>query len=72
MEVVVEEGEDVVALKFVATVEKIEFDYKSQTHDFRATGGGEFGGGFGGATGGQQVVHDDDALAFLDGIGVNF
>lgn len=67
-----EQREDVVTLKFVAAVQKIEFDDKSQTHDFRATGSGQFSRSFGGATRGQQVVHDDDALAFLNGIGVNF
>src|SRR5882724_9316289 len=70
--VVLDEGEDVEAGKFGAAVKECEFDGECRAFDLAAEILNEFGGCGSGASGGEKVVADDDALARLDGIFVNF
>jgi len=70
--VVVEQAEDVVLLEAVAAFEEVEFDGEGEAGDFSAELLDELDGGLHGAAGGEQVVDEDDALAALDGVEVNF
>src|SRR5512142_1602549 len=66
--VVMQQGEDVLALELVAALEEVEFDDEAEAADLGVELLGEVDGGVGGTAGGQQVVHDDDALPALDGV----
>src|SRR5260370_8644467 len=67
-----DQGEDVEAVQFFAAVEESELDGEGGAFDRAAELLDEFGGGGGGAAGGEQVVANDDALARLDGVFVDF
>ena len=66
--VVVQQREDIVGLQFVPAVQEIELHDKTQAGDFGAQLCCQFGRGFGGTASGEQIVHDNDALSFLDGV----
>ena len=70
--VVVEEAEDVVVREARASVEEVELDGESQADDFSAQLFDELDGGLHGAAGGEEVVDEDDALAGLDGVEMDF
>ena len=70
--VVVEQAEDVVLGEAFAAAEEVEFDGEGEAGDFAAELFDELDGGFHGAAGGEQVVDEQDALAGLDGVEVDF
>src|SRR6266478_3966515 len=70
--VVLNQGEDVDTVEFFAAVEEGEFDGESCAFDDAAELLEELYGGGGGASGGEQIVADDDALAGLHAVFVNF
>ena len=70
--VVVEEAENVVIGEAGAALEEVELDGEGEADDFSAQLLDELDGGFHGAAGGEQVVDEDDALAGLDGVEMDF
>ena len=70
--VVMQEAEYVVLGKFGAAFEEVEFDGYGEADDFAAELLDELDGRVHGAAGGEQVVDDDDALAVLDGVEMDF
>src|SRR5579859_1778255 len=58
--------------EFVAAVEAGEFDEYGDAGDCAAELGDQVAAGFHGSAGGQEVVYDQYALAFDDGVGVHF
>lgn len=70
--VVLNQGEDVDAVEFFAAVEEGELDGEGGALDGATELLDEFDGGGGSASGGKEVVADDDALAGLDGVFMNF
>lgn len=67
-----EKTEDVVFGELLASFEEVEFDGEGEARDLCSELFHELDGGLHGATGGEQVVYDDDALAGLDGVEVDF
>src|SRR5690606_7816470 len=59
-------------LQFAQPTEVRQVDNKSGADHLAAGTADELGGRFGGAAGGDQVVDDEDALTFADGILVDF
>jgi hypothetical protein len=70
--VVVEQAEDVLFGEAFAAAEEVEFDSEGQAGDYAAELLDQLEGCFHGAAGGEQVVDEQDALAGLDGVEVDF
>ena len=66
--VVVQQRHHFVALELLPPVQEIQFHDKAESGNLRAEQRRQLGRGLGGASGGQQIVHDQHALAFLDGV----
>src|SRR5579859_1021989 len=69
--VVVQQREDLRAVKPLSSFEKVQLHHKAQAHDLRAQRFSQLHAGIRGAAGGQKVVHDHHALAWFDGIFVD-
>src|SRR5699024_3695952 len=65
------EAADGVGAKTVAAVEGEELGEDGDAGDLAAEALDEADGGFDGAAGGEEVVDDEDTLAWMDGIPVN-
>jgi len=70
--VILNQRKNIEAGEFSAAVEEREFDGESGAFDFSAEFFDELGGGEGGAASGEKVVADEDALAGLDSVFVDF
>src|SRR5260370_13305143 len=70
--VIVQQREHIVPAEFLAPFQEVQFNHKRQSGNFRAQAAGELRRRGSGSAGGQQVVHDQDALALSDGIFVDF
>src|SRR4029077_13569043 len=70
--VVLDQREDIEAVQFFTPAEKSELDGEGPAFDDTAELPDELGGCSGRAAGGEQVVANDDALARLDGVFVDF
>ncbi len=67
-----QQREYVVLRQLLATLKEVEFDHKCQSRNLRAQSAGQVRGCDRRSAGRQQVVHDQNALAFFDGIFVDF
>ena len=70
--VIVQEAENVVLPELGSAFEEVEFDGEADAGDFAAELANELDGGLHGAAGGEEIVDDNDALAGLDGVEVDF
>src|SRR5690242_6166079 len=69
---VVQQGENVAALKLLAASKKVQLDDKPESANVRAEGFRQSNRGGGRTPRGEKIVDDDDALALLYGVFVNF
>src|ERR1022692_5288420 len=68
---IVQQREYVVVPKLVPALQEIQFHDKAQADDVRPERGRKAGGCFRGSAGGQQIIGDDHALPFLNGVPVD-
>ena len=66
------QAENVVFGEALAAFEEVEFDCEGEAGDFSAELLDELYGGFHGAAGSEEIVYEDDALAGLDGVEMDF
>ena len=67
-----QDGVDGIGGDFIAAFEAGEFDEDGDADEFAAEVFDEFDAGFHGSAGGEDVVDEEDALAFDDGVGMDF
>jgi hypothetical protein len=70
--VVVQEAEDVESIETLAAFEKVKLDGEGKTGDFTAELLNELDCRFHGAAGGEKIIDEDDTLATLDGVEMDF
>ena len=66
-----QQGKDVVAFELLPRIQEVEFDHKAQSGNLGAQRFRQFCRSFRRTASGEQIVHDDDTLPFLDSVFVD-